>query len=228
MLFGGKIASSPKPVFALTPIVSLAPLAGAALGMTAAIAGFLATATIKQPVITSALPAGSWIMDRSQSRLEIEAAQGSEAFKARFDRFDVRIVLDPARLEQAEIIAEIDVASFASGVPDRDTVARDADWLDAARYPSARYASQRVTRSPDGRYRADGMLRIRDWQAPVTLTFDLVISSDRTRARGEAQFDRFDLKLGRGDTGGEDMAGRTIRITLDIHAQRAPPIETPR
>jgi cytochrome b561/polyisoprenoid-binding protein YceI len=226
MLFGGQTTSSPNAVFALAPTASVAPLAGVALGLTAAIAGFLATPAIKQPTITSALPAGSWIMDRSKSRLDIEAVQGSEAFKARFDRFDVRIVLDPARLEQAEITAEIDVASFASGLPDRDTVARDSDWLEAARYPSARYASSQLTKNPDGRYRADGMLRIRDWRAPVTLTFDLVISGDRARARGEAQFDRFDLKLGRGDTGGEDMAGRTIRITLDIHAQRARPIET--
>lgn len=165
--------------------------------------------------------AGNWSMIAEESILRIQADQQGSAFEAVFERFSADITLDPDDQENASIIVEIDSASFASGLPDRDATVRNNDWMDVAAFPLAYWRSTAVTLMEDGRYQADGILDIRGVTLDVPLLFTLSIEGDRAHAIGEASFDRFAIQLGRGDSNGTSMAKPLIGVTFDIHATRA-------
>lgn len=184
----------------------------------------LKTASALAPAITAAgvQPGGipQWIADSQQSLLLIEAVQGGAPFNARFTRFEADILLDPDNPETGSIEARIDATSFVSGLAERDSAATGPDWLDVALHPHVRWTSSHIRQLEAGRYRASGLLKIGDASAPVDLDFTLRIEGATAVANGEARFARAALKLGRGQTGGADMAGPDIAVRVTIRALR--------
>ena len=73
-------------------------------------------------------------------------------------------------LATATLTAEIGVASINTGVEQRDTHLRSADFFDAERFPKATFVSSGMTPAGDGRWLMSGALTIRDTTRPVTLT----------------------------------------------------------
>lgn len=59
----------------------------------------------------------------------------------RFDKFDGKIVFDPAHPEELEVTGTIDVASVNTNLVERDKDLRSARFFDAAKYPSITFAS---------------------------------------------------------------------------------------
>lgn len=161
-----------------------------------------------------------WIVDPSGSRIEIRASQGGKAFTARFEKYEADIRLDPQKPETARITVRFYANSFTSGVPNRDETARGDDWLEASKFPVATWTSSDVVRQADGSYRAKGTLNIREEKLAVPVSFSLQVRDGRALAEGSASFDRFDIKLGRGTTGGEDVAGRKIDIAFTLSARQ--------
>lgn len=198
-------------VAAVMPLLRFAP---ADLKTASALAPAISAAGVQSGVIPR------WSADSQQSLLLIEAVQGGAPFNARFTRFEADILLDPDRPETGRIEARIDAKSFVSGLAERDAAATGPDWLDAARHPLARWTSSHIRPLEAGRYRASGLLTIGGNSAPVDLDFTLRIDGATAVANGEARFARAALKLGRGETGGADMAGPDIAVRVTIRALR--------
>jgi polyisoprenoid-binding protein YceI len=75
-------------------------------------------------------------------------------------------IADP--LTGSSVQVEIDTTSFDTGSRQRDQDVRSPRFLDAERYPSMTFASERLDRS-DGRWTLAGTLLVRDVARPVSL-----------------------------------------------------------
>jgi len=76
---------------------------------------------------------------------------------------------DPARPEDARIVAELAADSIHTGDEKRDGHLRSPDFLDAAQFPTLRFESDRVEQVDEERYRVYGRLTIRGATRSVVL-----------------------------------------------------------
>lgn len=194
-------------------------LAGVAVVALSGLGAFAAaTGPAAAPV---AAPPGHWTVLPAESRLSVRAEAMGMAVSARFERFDAEIRFDPERPSEMSVLVLIETPSFRSGVPEVDRAVSGGDWLDAEQEPMAQWRSTGPAVHEEGRWRLPGLLSIRGEEAPVDLSFTLSLDGDRARAEGSAAFQRAALALGRGETGGPDMAGPEIGVTFTIVAIRA-------
>ncbi len=123
----------------------------------------------------AAVPAGSYILDRSHASLLFRVDHlGFSNYSARFRRFDAKLDFDPARLSAARLQATVDVTSIETDFPDPakldfNAQLRGPDWLDAEKHPTMAYRSLRVVPTGAKSFRIEGELTMRGITRPVVL-----------------------------------------------------------
>lgn len=153
---------------------------------------------------------------------EIDPAGSTVAFRTThlFGLLPVRGTFTVSRgtVEVAESItestvhAEIDMASFRTLTPLRDTVVRSRLYLDTDRYPTSTFASQRW----DGET-LTGTLTVRDIAKPATLVVGRsVVDGDSFTVPATASVDRTDF----GVTATPGMLGRFLSFFLTVRCVR--------
>ena len=151
---------------------------------------------------------GSTIAFRSRHLFGLAPVRGTMAVRGGLVE-----VADP--ITDSSVQVEIDTTSFHTGSRHRDRDVRSARFLDAARYPSMRFTSQRLDRS-DGRWRLTGTLLVRDVARPVSLTIERSTVQPGTPNSfvvcANTRIDRTDFGL----TAFRGMAGRHLDVSLRI------------
>jgi polyisoprenoid-binding protein YceI len=170
--------------------------------------------------------AQSWQLEPG-SRIGFTAFQQGSPVEGRFERFTADIRFDPDDLGNSRVTVEIDAASITTGHKDRDATLRSPGFFDAARWPTARFASKVLTRRSGDRYEAQGELTIRDVTKDVVLPFALTIgpdpdAADRLLASAESELEisRLDYGVGQGEWASTKTVGEKVLIRIAIRATR--------
>ncbi|MBO0787322.1 MAG: YceI family protein [Actinobacteria bacterium] len=120
-------------------------------------------------------------------------------------------------LAESAAWAVIPAAGFATGNPARDSSVRSGRFLAASAFPDITFASDRVDLA-GGHWVARGMLTVRGTSHPVDVHIeDARAEGASLRLRATAQIDRVRF----GVSGARGLAGRHLRLRLDILAERA-------
>jgi polyisoprenoid-binding protein YceI len=115
----------------------------------------------------------SWQVDGAHSEVSLTVRHMVIAkVRGRFTKWNAKLALDTADLSRSAVEVEIEAASIDTGVADRDTHLRSADFLDAQKFPTLRYRSRRVEAPSKDRLRVIGDLTIRDVTREVVLDVD--------------------------------------------------------
>jgi polyisoprenoid-binding protein YceI len=115
--------------------------------------------------------------------------------RGRFASYGGTVRIDDEDLARSTVDVSIDAASIDTGVADRDTHLKSADFFDAEKFPELRFQSTKIEKLGDSAYKLSGALTIRDVTRDVTLLVDY---------GGRAK-----------DPWGNERAGFTARGTLD-------------
>lgn len=167
------------------------------------------------------IQAASWTMSPEASTVSFAGTQTGSEFTGQFRRFETAIVLDPADLSTATIEVVVDIASFASGSPDRDSDSQNRSWFHVAAFPQARFTSSEVVEAEDGSYLALGTLEIKGVAREIELPFTLTIDGDNAVADGTLSLDRLDYNVGDMDEDvEEELVGHGVTVTFHIEATR--------
>jgi polyisoprenoid-binding protein YceI len=171
--------------------------------------------------------AESWTVEAG-SAIRFVAYQQGAPVPGSFERFTAAILFDPDDLPASRIEVEIEVASIATGHGDRDTVLRSPGLFDAARWPTARFASTRLEHLGGEAYQAHGTLTIRAVAKDVLLPFTLRIADHprdvglpRAEASGELVISRLDYGVGQGEWASTAAVGENVVIMVEIVAAAA-------
>ena len=153
---------------------------------------------------------GSTIAFRSRHLFGVAPVRGTMAI-----RQGVVEVADP--ITDSSVQVEIDTTSFHTGSRHRDEDVRSARFLDAARYPSMTFTSERLDHS-NGHWTLTGTLTVRDVARPVSLSIEQSPVQPGTPnsfvACATTRIDRTDFGL----TAARGMAGRHLDVSLRIVA----------
>lgn len=165
-------------------------------------------------------PPGEFVIDPSRSEIAFSAKHqfGLGTVHGRFALRSGTIDLaDPATASRVAAVA--DAGSFASGGGTRDRKVLSATFLDAARHPDIGFASTGAEVDAAGTWQLHGTLSARGVAAPVVFTvIKAQTSDDELTLTATATVDRY----AHGITALKGLAGRYLRLTATIRAQRTP------
>lgn len=175
----------------------------------------------------SALPdTGLWRIDPAHSIVRATARHlALSRVEGRFTEFAGEIhIADP--VDRSSVTATIEAASIDTGNAERDAHLRSPDFLDVKRFPTLSFASERVIRQSDERWRVHGMLTIRDIARAVVLDLSYLGTGPdpwggtRLALVATTQLNRRDYEINwnMGLPGGLVVVGPTLRIDLDVQA----------
>ena len=172
----------------------------------------------------------SWNIDAAHSGVHFSIRHMViSKVRGRFAKYAGSIDLDDADLARSTVQVTIDAASIDTGVADRDTHLRSADFFDVEKFPELRFRSRKIEKVAEGRYRVLGDLTIRDVTREVTL--DVGYGGQATDPWGNVRagfvaktsLDRKDFGLTWNQVleAGGILVGERVDIDLEIEAVRA-------
>lgn len=129
---------------------------------------------------------------------------------------DIVFDADAEGAEKGDVRVEIAIPSVTLGSVTDNALGRE--YFNAQEYPAASFeAPIRAAEDGDG-YVADGTLRLKGTEQPVTLPFTLDIEGDTATMQGQTTLDRRNFGIG-GES--EQNVGHSVGVSVELTATRA-------
>lgn len=156
---------------------------------------------------------GSWIVQPG-SAIAFTGSNAGSDFHGRFTQWTADLRYDPAHPEAASLRATVRTGSATTGVPMQDEALPQAEWFDAAKFPTAEFVSTAV--GADGAI--TGTLTIKGHPLPVT---GLVASfaDGVLKIAGHTAVDRKAADLGLQSDATGEYVSMTIGVDVDVTAK---------
>jgi polyisoprenoid-binding protein YceI len=142
----------------------------------------------------------------------------------KFRDFTVDATFDPEHPDQGSAHAIIQAASIDTGMDQRDTHLRSADFLDAEHFPIIEFKSTGIERKGDDQFRLRGDLTIRGETRPLTLDVEYLGTARNLQGGISAGFSAR-TRISRKDWGltwnvgleaGGWLVGDEVRVEIDL------------
>ena len=166
--------------------------------------------------------AATWTVDPAKSTLGFTGDQTGTPFTGRFKAWTAAIDFDPAHPEAGRVAVKVDVASAATGDPQKDEALPTPDWFDASSFTTASFDAAGFASKGGDAYETTGKLTIRGITKDVTLPFTLNIDGDTAHAEGKANLVRTTWGVGQGSWASDQYVGFGVDVTVDLTAKRQP------
>lgn len=151
-------------------------------------------------MITAKAEVPHWNIIENQSTLSFTATQNNAPITGSFKNFMGNIQFSPEQLDQSKVRIEIDINSLSTTDKEVINTLKTADWFNVEVFPKAIFTADTFTKTPDGKYQANGNLTIRDKILPVILQFTLKESAaNQMTAKGSTTIRRTAFHVGQGD-----------------------------
>ena len=171
--------------------------------------------------VTSAF-AKPYTVDYKNSKLEFSGKHAGQTFKGTFKKWKADIDFNSEKPEESKISATFETASAATGNPLYDGTLPKDDWFNVKNHPTAQFTIKMVAKNDDGSYKADGLLKIRQIEQPVTFNFKLdETNAKQVKAEAKLKLDRLAFELGKKSDPKAEWVDKEIEIKLTILAAPA-------
>jgi polyisoprenoid-binding protein YceI len=171
----------------------------------------------------------TWEIDSSHSGIHFSVRHMVVAkVRGQFARWSGSFVAESGDLSRAKVQVVIDASSIDTGVAERDTHLKSADFFDVARFPEITFKSTRVEAQGEEAMRVTGDLTIRDVTREVVLEVESAGQTKDPWGHVRAGFtaktavDRKDFGLTWNQVleAGGVMVGDRVTIEIDVEAVR--------
>ncbi|MEM9599580.1 MAG: YceI family protein [Pseudomonadota bacterium] len=153
-----------------------------------------------------------------QSAIIIRSTQEGEPFEGAFTQFDAMIYFDATDLPTSRVWVSVPIESLDAGSRDRNTTARNREWLDVEGTPMGVFESQTIRAEADG-YVADGILTLRGTSLPFSLPFMLAEEGGQTVMTAQVPIERLDWGIGT-DWNSGNYVGLTVTLGIRVVAEK--------
>jgi polyisoprenoid-binding protein YceI len=115
----------------------------------------------------------TWQLDPENSSVSFVSKHVHSKVRGLFPQPSGTVLLDDETPARSKVAATIDVKLISTGVEERDTHLKSAEFFDVAKYPVATFASTAVSRTSATAYSVTGNLSMHGVTKPVTLAVTL-------------------------------------------------------
>jgi polyisoprenoid-binding protein YceI len=123
-----------------------------------------------------------WVLDPENSSVGFVCKHVFSNVRGLFPQPSGAVMIDETTPANSKVSATIDPSLITTGVEERDTHLKSADFFDVAKYPTVTFVSTSVTKSGAGSYSVTGDLTMHGITKPVTLA--LTVSAPFNHAGG--------------------------------------------
>lgn len=190
----------------------------------AAVAVAAAPAALEGPAVPAPAvpPVSKWSLDPENSSAGFVCKHVLSNVRGMIAQPSGTVVLDETNPANSKVSATLEASSISTGVEERDTHLKGADFFDVATYPKITFVSTAVAKSGANAYSVTGNLTLHGVTKPVTLA--VAASAPFEHAGGIRRGIEATTSVNRKDFGlawefpGEGpgiVVGDTIKITID-------------
>jgi len=155
-----------------------------------------------------------WMIELEKSSISFEYVEAGKLKTGAFRAFEASIAFDPDVPEETTASFYVETASINLNDAMREGVLVTVPWFDSERFPKARFSLTGLRPISEGKYLADGILRIKATELPVQSMVSLLIEGRSVRATGRVEIDRKDFRLR--DALLESVVSIGEKVTIDF------------
>ena len=152
----------------------------------------------------------------AQSEISFVSKQMGVPVEGRFKKWTAQIAFDPKKAEAGHVGFSIETASAGFGSPETDAEVPKATWFNAAKFPTASFASSAIKPLGGGKFEVKGKLTIKgstqDVMVPVTVTQAGAAST----ATGSFAIKRLAFKIGEGEWADTSMVADDVTVKFKL------------
>ena len=162
---------------------------------------------------------GNWLVVNDDSHVKFTATQQGSEFTGELKAYDVLINFTEDAIEDANVIATIDIGSLSAGDKDRDGTLPGKDWFDVKAFPKAVFQSDDFVKTGNNSYEARGTLSMKGKSQPLTLPFTLDITGAKAEMTGSITLDRTLWEVGTGAWSTDEWVSTKVTVDIKISAE---------
>src|SRR3954451_14806345 len=175
----------------------------------------------------AALPlrADTFAVDPNHSEVSFHIRHMVSQVRGRFNEFSGAVQLDPKNLPASSVEIHIKATSIDTGVANRDTHLRSADFFDVEKYPEITFKSESVQPAGKDKYNVTGTLTMHGVSKKVTLPVTYggqvkVGGSTRAGFQTETTLDRkaYGIIWNKALDAGGAMLGDDVSVSITLEA----------
>lgn len=160
--------------------------------------------------------AGQWRSIPVDSRLRFSVTNEGQAVRGEFQRFEVRLWLDPVRPADGRLEVSVDLTSADMGSADVNEGIREPEWLNTARYQRAVFRSEEIRREDAERFVAHGSLRLKGREGALEVPFRWHENGDTAQMSGESTIRRTRFGIGTGEWAEGAVIGLDVVVSFQV------------
>ncbi len=153
-----------------------------------------------------------------KSSLGFTYKQMNVAMQGRFRKFTGQVRFDPAKVSNASVNLDVDLASIDTGSPEGDDAVAGKQWFDTRAHPVAHFTSSRITPLGGNRYDVAGELSLKGRTQPVSAPITVAVEGGNAAFDGAFVIKRADFSIGEGPWADFGVVANEIRVTFHVIA----------
>lgn len=162
-----------------------------------------------------------WDIIPEESRLTFTATQNGAPVTGEFKQFTGTLLVDPNDLTHSSIDIVVDIHSLSASYGLLKDTLLTSDWLNAEQFPKAEYKATHFKKTGDNSYQADGILTIRKYSEPVTLTFTVEQPSpNKGIVTGSTTIKRSIFGVGQGEWASTEEVQDEVTVQFKVVATK--------
>ena len=162
-----------------------------------------------------------YTQNAAKSSLKFTFEQAGAAASGNFKKFTTVLIYDEKNLAASSLNVRVEIASVDTQEPERDSMLKDADLFNAAKYPAATFVASSLAKRSDGGFEAVGKLTIRDTTHDLRLPLTLKPTPDGLELSGKTAIKRLDYGVGQGEMKATDSVGDEVKIEYVVSLVRS-------
>lgn len=159
---------------------------------------------------------GKWVANAASSKIDFSVKGPFGTVNGNLSGLQSTILFDKDNLAASSIHASTNTGSISTGIKLRNKDLQKEKYLDAKKYPTISFKSDKIERSGDG-YKAVGQLTIKGVSKPQVIPFSFSEKGDQGVFKGTFTIQRADY--GVGSPGGS--IGNDITVHLNVPVTKA-------
>ena len=152
----------------------------------------------------------------AQSEIAFVSRQMGVPVEGKFKQWTAQIAFDPKNAAAGKVGFSIQTGSASFGSPETDAEVPKAPWFNAAKFPTASFASSAIKPLGGGKFEVAGTLSIKGSTQPAVVPVTVTQAGATSTASGSFTIKRLDFKIGEGEWADTSMVANDVTVKFKL------------
>lgn len=154
-----------------------------------------------------------------KSKLSFVYKQMGVPMDGDFKKFNVQLNFDPAKLANAKVAFDLDLASIDAGSEEANDEVAGKDWFNTKVFPKATFVSSGIKQLSSNRYEVSGKMTIKGRTQAISAPFTFTPQGNSALVDGAFVLKRADFAIGEGSWADYGTVANEIQIKFHFLAK---------